>query len=94
MVKPRLRRHGRKRRVTYRIIAIDTQSRRQGEAIKQVGFYNPRKEQTQLDLSAIIALLKEGAQSTETVCDILKRARVYEQVSELTSNQKSNFRRI
>nr|YP_009425351.1 ribosomal protein S16 [Athyrium sinense]YP_009911042.1 ribosomal protein S16 [Athyrium brevifrons]YP_010886604.1 ribosomal protein S16 [Athyrium yokoscense]ASU94058.1 ribosomal protein S16 [Athyrium sinense]QLD21250.1 ribosomal protein S16 [Athyrium brevifrons]UVU21036.1 ribosomal protein S16 [Athyrium brevifrons]WJH16844.1 ribosomal protein S16 [Athyrium yokoscense]WJH16933.1 ribosomal protein S16 [Athyrium brevifrons] len=80
MVKPRLKRHGKKRRVTYRIIAIDTQSRREGEAIREVGFYNPRKEQTQLDLSAIIALLKEGAQSTETVRDILKRAKVPEQV--------------
>nr|YP_009421137.1 ribosomal protein S16 [Athyrium anisopterum]YP_010885981.1 ribosomal protein S16 [Athyrium deltoidofrons]YP_010886337.1 ribosomal protein S16 [Athyrium spinulosum]YP_010886426.1 ribosomal protein S16 [Athyrium vidalii]ASR74991.1 ribosomal protein S16 [Athyrium anisopterum]WJH16224.1 ribosomal protein S16 [Athyrium deltoidofrons]WJH16577.1 ribosomal protein S16 [Athyrium spinulosum]WJH16669.1 ribosomal protein S16 [Athyrium vidalii] len=80
MVKPRLKRHGKKRRVTYRIIAIDTQSRREGEAIREVGFYNPRKEQTQLDLSAIIALLKEGAQSTETVRDISKRAKVPEQV--------------
>nr|YP_010886248.1 ribosomal protein S16 [Athyrium reflexipinnum]WJH16491.1 ribosomal protein S16 [Athyrium reflexipinnum] len=80
MVKPRLKRHGKKRRVTYRIIAIDTQSRREGEAIREVGFYNPRKEQTRLDLSAIIALLKEGAQSTETVRDILKRAKVPEQV--------------
>nr|YP_009426494.1 ribosomal protein S16 [Diplazium striatum]ASU95204.1 ribosomal protein S16 [Diplazium striatum] len=80
MVKPRLKRHGKKQRVTYRIIAIDTQSRREGEAIKEVGFYNPRKEQTQLDLFAIIAFLKEGAQSTETVRDISKRAKVPEQV--------------
>nr|AJE61540.1 ribosomal protein S16 [Cystopteris protrusa] len=85
MVKPRLRRHGKKQRVTYRIIAIDTQSRREGEAIKEVGFYNPRGEQTQLDLSAIVALLKEGAQLTETVRDILKRAGVLEK-SESTSN--------
>nr|QKV46185.1 ribosomal protein S16 [Phegopteris decursive-pinnata] len=80
MVKPRLKRHGKKQRVTYRIIAIDTQSRREGEAIREVGFYNPRKEQTRLDLSTIIALLKEGAQSTQTVRDILKRAKVPEQV--------------
>nr|YP_009183884.1 ribosomal protein S16 [Woodwardia unigemmata]ALN96730.1 ribosomal protein S16 [Woodwardia unigemmata] len=80
MVKLRLKRHGKKQRVTYRIIAIDTKSRREGEAIKEVGFYNPRKEQTQLDPFAIIALLKEGAQSTKTVRDILKRAKVLEQV--------------
>nr|YP_009425703.1 ribosomal protein S16 [Cystopteris chinensis]ASU94410.1 ribosomal protein S16 [Cystopteris chinensis] len=80
MVKPRLRRHGKKQRVTYRIIAIDSQSRREGEAIKEVGFYNPRGEQTQLDLSAIVVLLKEGAQLTETVRDILKRAGVLEEV--------------
>nr|YP_009426928.1 ribosomal protein S16 [Hypodematium crenatum]ASU95636.1 ribosomal protein S16 [Hypodematium crenatum] len=80
MVKPRLKRHGRKQRVTYRIIAINTKSRREGKAIEGVGFYNPRKEQTQLDLFAITALLKQGAQSTETVRDILKRAKVPEQV--------------
>nr|YP_009427368.1 ribosomal protein S16 [Rhachidosorus consimilis]ASU96074.1 ribosomal protein S16 [Rhachidosorus consimilis] len=79
MVKPRLKRHGKKQRVTYRIIAIDTQSRREGEAIKEVGSYNPRKEQTQLDLFAVVALLKEGAQPTDTVRDILKRAKVPEQ---------------
>nr|YP_009426142.1 ribosomal protein S16 [Diplaziopsis javanica]ASU94849.1 ribosomal protein S16 [Diplaziopsis javanica] len=80
MVKPRLKRHGKKQRVTYRIIAIDTQSRREGEAIREVGFYNPRKEQTQLDLFTIATLLREGAQPTETVRDILKRAKVPEQV--------------
>nr|YP_010518161.1 ribosomal protein S16 [Dryopteris fulgens]UXN84498.1 ribosomal protein S16 [Dryopteris fulgens]UXN84674.1 ribosomal protein S16 [Dryopteris fulgens] len=79
MVKPRLRRHGKKQR-TYRIIAIDTQSRREGKAVEEVGFYNPRKEQTQLDLFAIVALLKRGAQSTATVRDILKRAKVPEQI--------------
>nr|QKS32340.1 ribosomal protein S16 [Hypolepis sparsisora] len=79
MVKPRLRRHGRKQR-TYRIVAINAQSRREGEAIKEVGSYNPRKEQTQLDLSVITALLEKGAQPTATVRNILKRARVLEQV--------------
>nr|YP_009549512.1 ribosomal protein S16 [Histiopteris incisa]AYW16671.1 ribosomal protein S16 [Histiopteris incisa] len=80
MVKPRLRRHGRKQRVTYRIVAINAQSRREGEAIKEIGSYNPRKEQTQLDLSAITALIGKGAQPTATVRDISKRAKVFEQV--------------
>nr|QKV47243.1 ribosomal protein S16 [Nephrolepis cordifolia] len=80
MVKPRLKRYGKKQRVTYRIIAIDTQSRREGKAIKEVGFYNPRKEQTQLDLPSVAVLLKQGAQSTATVRDILKRAKVPEQI--------------
>nr|YP_009911131.1 ribosomal protein S16 [Dryopteris crassirhizoma]QLD21339.1 ribosomal protein S16 [Dryopteris crassirhizoma] len=80
MVKPRLKRRGKKQRVTYRIIAIDTQSRRKGKAVEEVGFYNPRKEQTQLDLFAIVTLPKRGAQSTATVRDILKRAKVPEQI--------------
>nr|AWL21531.1 ribosomal protein S16 [Pilularia americana] len=76
MVKLRLKRHGRKQRITYRIVAIDAQSRREGKAIKEVGFYDPRKEQTQLDAYAITSLLQKGAQITETVRDVLKRAKV------------------
>nr|YP_009690991.1 ribosomal protein S16 [Saccoloma inaequale]QEG57771.1 ribosomal protein S16 [Saccoloma inaequale] len=91
MVKLRLKRHGRKQR-TYRIVAIDVQSRREGKAIKEVGFYNPRKEQTQLDGFAIRSLLEEGAQITRTVRDILKRAKVPGEVG--INNQKSNLRRI
>nr|YP_010703880.1 ribosomal protein S16 [Bolbitis aliena]WCO87065.1 ribosomal protein S16 [Bolbitis aliena] len=78
MVKPRLKQYGKKQRVTYRIIAIDIHSRREGRAIEEVGSYNPRRGQTQLDLLAIAALLKQGAQSTATVRDILKRAKVLE----------------
>nr|YP_010308066.1 ribosomal protein S16 [Microlepia speluncae]ULU27995.1 ribosomal protein S16 [Microlepia speluncae] len=90
MVKLRLKRHGRKQRVTYRIVAINAQSRREGEAIKEVGSYNPRKEQTQLDLPAINALLKEGAQPTGTVRDISKRVEVLEQV-EINFQSKIKF---
>nr|YP_009547450.1 ribosomal protein S16 [Cheilanthes micropteris]AYW15446.1 ribosomal protein S16 [Cheilanthes micropteris] len=72
MVKLRLKRYGRKQR-TYRIVAIDAQSRREGKVTREVGFYNPRKEETQLDISAITAFCESGAQLTETVRDIFKR---------------------
>nr|YP_010264527.1 ribosomal protein S16 [Vandenboschia striata]UIO59676.1 ribosomal protein S16 [Vandenboschia striata] len=80
MVKLRLKRYGGKQRTTYRIIAIDVQSRRQGKAIKEVGCYNPRNGQIQLDVSAIIYFLKKGAQTTQTVHHIIRRANVLEQV--------------
>nr|UFK63112.1 ribosomal protein S16 [Osmunda mildei] len=80
MVKLRLKRYGRKQRTTYRIIAIDVQSRREGRAFKEVGFYNPRKEQTQSDIPAIVYLPERGARTTETVHDILRRAKVFEQI--------------
>nr|YP_009548906.1 ribosomal protein S16 [Myriopteris scabra]AYW15881.1 ribosomal protein S16 [Myriopteris scabra] len=72
MVKLRLKRYGRKQR-TYRIVAIEAQSRREGKVTKEVGFYNPRKEETRLDISAIAVLCKSGAKLTETVRDIFKR---------------------
>nr|YP_010283924.1 ribosomal protein S16 [Paragymnopteris bipinnata var. bipinnata]UAT96833.1 ribosomal protein S16 [Paragymnopteris bipinnata var. bipinnata] len=73
MVKLRLKRYGRKQRMTYRIVAIDAKSRREGKVTREVGFYNPRKEETQLDISSITALCKSGAKLTETVRDIFRR---------------------
>nr|YP_009193409.1 ribosomal protein S16 [Takakia lepidozioides]UPM51631.1 ribosomal protein S16 [Takakia lepidozioides] len=84
MVKLRLKRYGRKQQVTYRIIAIDVRSRREGRALQEVGFYNPRKDQTISNVPAIVHFPKEGAQPTETVHDISEKAKVFEQI-------KANF---
>nr|YP_009033807.1 ribosomal protein S16 [Mesotaenium endlicherianum]AHZ11190.1 ribosomal protein S16 [Mesotaenium endlicherianum] len=79
MVKIRLKRYGRKQQPTYRIIAIDARSRREGRALKEVGFYDPMSDQTSLDISAILDLLRSGAQPSDTVRHILRRAGVFEQ---------------
>nr|YP_010882649.1 ribosomal protein S16 [Androsace filiformis]WIF27232.1 ribosomal protein S16 [Androsace filiformis] len=88
MVKLRLKRCGRKQRAVYRIVAIDVRSRREGRALRKVGFYDPIKKQTSLNVPAILYFLGKGAQPTETVQDILSKAEVFK---ELNSNQtKSN----
>nr|YP_010850196.1 ribosomal protein S16 [Lobelia zeylanica]WGH11732.1 ribosomal protein S16 [Lobelia zeylanica] len=74
MVKLRLKRCGRKQRATYRIVAIDVRSRRDGRDLQKVGFYDPIKKQTYLNVPAIIYFLERGAQPTETVRDILKKS--------------------
>lgn len=79
MVKLRLKRYGRKQQPTYRIIAIDAKSRREGRALHEVGFYDPQKDKTHLDVPKIIYLLNKGAQPTDTVNNILRRAGVFEQ---------------
>ena len=78
MIKLRLKRYGRKQKPTYRIIAIDVRSRRDGKALKEVGFYDPLKDKTQLNVPAILTLLKHGAQPTDTVSHIFQRAGVFE----------------
>nr|YP_009695056.1 ribosomal protein S16 [Philadelphus calvescens]YP_010264123.1 ribosomal protein S16 [Philadelphus pekinensis]WIL98859.1 ribosomal protein S16 [Philadelphus zhejiangensis]WIM00023.1 ribosomal protein S16 [Philadelphus incanus]QEJ87149.1 ribosomal protein S16 [Philadelphus calvescens]QIA91190.1 ribosomal protein S16 [Philadelphus pekinensis] len=83
MVKLRLKRCGRKQAV-YRIVAIDGRSRREGRDLQKVGFYDPIKNQTYLNVPAILYFLEKGAQPTGTVHDILKRAEV---LKELRSNQ-------
>nr|YP_010847892.1 ribosomal protein S16 [Heterostemma oblongifolium]WEV92542.1 ribosomal protein S16 [Heterostemma oblongifolium] len=84
MVKLRLKRCGRKQRVVYRIVAIDVRSRREGKDLQKVGFYDPIKNQTSLNVPAILFFLEKGAQPTGTVQDILKSVGV---LKELHSNQ-------
>nr|YP_009258698.1 ribosomal protein S16 [Coleochaete scutata]ANI25723.1 ribosomal protein S16 [Coleochaete scutata] len=78
MVKLRLKRYGRKQQVTYRIIAIDAKARREGRALKEIGFYNPRKNETQLNIPVIISLLNQGAQPSNTVYNLFKKAKIFE----------------
>ncbi len=81
MVKLRLKRLGKKREVSYRIVAMNSTSRRDGKVLEELGFYNPRNDETRLNLPAIVTRLKQGAQPTETVRSILTKAKVFEQVN-------------
>jgi small subunit ribosomal protein S16 len=80
MVKLRLKRYGKKREVSYRIVAIQSNARRDGRPLEELGFYNPRTDETRLNVPAIVKRLQEGAQPTETVRSILRKANVLEQV--------------
>nr|YP_010176021.1 ribosomal protein S16 [Pseuderanthemum haikangense]QSQ71155.1 ribosomal protein S16 [Pseuderanthemum haikangense] len=84
MVKLRLKRCGRKQRAVYRIVAIDLRSRREGKDLRKVGFYDPMKNQTYLNVPVILYFLEKGAQPTETVQNLFKKAEVF---NELLSNQ-------
>nr|YP_009309759.1 ribosomal protein S16 [Orobanche densiflora]ALJ02214.1 ribosomal protein S16 [Orobanche densiflora] len=77
MVKLRLKRCGRKQRAIYRIIAIDVRSRREGKDLRRVGFYDPMKNQTYLNIPIILDFLEKGAQPTGTVQNILKKTEVF-----------------
>lgn len=79
MIKLRLKRYGKKREASYRIVAANSTSRRDGRPLEELGFYNPRTDETRLNVPAIMKRLKEGAQPTDTVRDILRKANVLEQ---------------
>lgn len=81
MIKLRLKRFGKKRGVSYRIIAINDLSRRDGRPLEELGFYNPRTDEVRLDVPGIVKRLQQGAQPTDTVRRILVKANVFEQVS-------------
>lgn len=81
MIKLRLKRYGKKREVSYRIIAIHSLARRDGRPLEELGFYNPRTDEVRLNVPGIVKRLQQGAQPTDTVRRILEKANVFEQVS-------------
>src|SRR5262245_35720875 len=76
MVKLRLRRTGRKKQPTFRIVVADSQSPRDGKFIEVVGQYMPRQGEQALNLKAdrVNYWLDSGAQPTDTVRSLLRRA--------------------
>lgn len=72
----RFTRRGRKKLPFYRIIAIDSRSRRDGLPIEQLGWYDPLRKETNLNAPAIKKWLSVGAKPSETVARLLKRAMV------------------
>lgn len=80
MIKLRLKRFGKKREASYRIVAINSASRRDGRPLEELGFYNPRTDETRLDVPGIVRRLQQGAQPTKTVQHILEKANVFEQL--------------
>ena len=73
-VKIRLRRMGAKKAPFYRIVVADERYPRDGRFIEEIGYYDPTKEPTVVNLDADKAKtwLKNGAQPTDTVKVILK----------------------
>lgn len=77
-VKIRLKRMGQKKAPFYRIVVADARSPRDGRFIEEIGYYNPCKEPNELkvDKEAAEKWLKNGAQPTDTVKDLLKKVGV------------------
>ena len=78
MVKIRLRRMGAKKAPFYRIVVADSRSPRDGRCIEEIGTYNPLLENGNITVDAEKAQtwIKNGAQPTDTVRGLLKKAGV------------------
>ena len=76
MVKIRLRRMGAKKAPYYRIVVADSHFPRDGRFIEEIGTYNPLTEPAEIkvDGERALAWIKNGAQPTDTVKNLLKRA--------------------
>ena len=73
-VKLRLKRMGKKKQPTYRIVAADSRSPRDGRFIEAIGTYAPRADPSliEVDNAKAIAWLVKGAKASETVRKILE----------------------
>ncbi len=78
MVKIRLRRMGAKKNPYYRIVVADSHFPRDGRFIEEIGTYDPNKEPSEIKIDAEKAKqwIKNGAQPTDTVRGLLKKANV------------------
>lgn len=80
-VKLRLMRMGKKKQPTYRVVAADARSPRNGRFIEIVGTYQPRQDPSviEIDNDKAVHWLKNGAQPTERVAKLLKISGAWEQ---------------
>lgn len=78
MVKLRLRRMGSNDAPFYRIVAVDSRRKRDGQYIECIGWYDPKPEPLKLTVDKDMAIkwLSVGAQPSETVRSLLRRAGV------------------
>ncbi len=74
-VKIRLTRMGCKKRPFYRVVAMDTQTRRDGRALEYLGYYNPMVDPAEINIDndKVQRWLDQGATPTGTVKSLLKK---------------------
>ena len=81
MIKLRLKRFGKKKEASFRIVACNSTSRRDGRPLQELGFYNPRTKETRLDTEALRKRLTQGAQPTNVVRTILEKGGLLEKIA-------------
>lgn len=83
-VKIRLTRMGSKKRPSYRIVATDSRSPRDGRYLEQIGFYNPLTTPAEVKVNEEVAMkwLNNGAIPTNTAKNLLSQAGVMKKFHE------------
>ena len=76
MLKLRLKRTGKKRSPSYRLVIMENTFRRDGRPIDEIGYYNPITKQYKFDIDKTKKWLSYGVKPTETVLTLLKKANI------------------
>ena len=90
-VKIRLKRVGKKKAPAYRVVVADARSPRDGRTIEDIGWYNPLVEPSAIKIDEERALrwLKVGAQPTDSVTSLLKRAGIMDRFEQSKAEVKT-----
>lgn len=79
MVVIRLSRHGAKNRPFYHVVVADQRFARDGRYIERVGYYSPlasgQEQKLDLNIERVEHWVKQGAQPSDRVLDLIKAAR-------------------
>ena len=89
-VKIRLRRTGKLNQACHRIVVADGHSPRDGRFIEIIGMYDPRHEAETIDLERVDYWIPRGAQPSETVQAIIKRARAKAAATVSTASENTD----
>ena len=76
MLKIRLKRLGRKKKPSYRLVVMENSARRNGRPVEEVGYYNIMTKQSYFNTEKIIKWLSHGAKPTETVEQLLRKSNI------------------
>ena len=76
MLKLRLKRIGRKRSPSYRLVIMENSCRRDGRPIEELGYYDPITKNYKFDTDKIQKWLSYGVKPTDTVLALLKKAKI------------------
>ena len=92
MVKLRLRRMGANNAPFYRIVAVDSRKKRDGQYIECLGWYDPKPTPSKftVDRDMAIKWLSVGAQPSETVRSLLRKAGILQIWHEMKCSSKKN----
>jgi len=90
-VKIRLKRMGKKKAPSYRVVVADARSPRDGRIIENLGWYNPLVEPSviKVDEEKVLRWLGNGAQPTESVEMLLKRIGVMGRFEQMKAAKKA-----
>ena len=78
MLKLRLKLGGRKGQPSYRIVVMESKSRRDGRPIENLGYYNPLSKEFLVNMDRVKVRLEQGVKPTKTVANLLKNSGITE----------------